>query len=210
MFNRIGRAAAVAALTLTAALAFTGCAGSATPVAAPASAAPAVTPTPTPTPMPRPNGTAAHPYPFGTLVVSTDGSAWDVTINHATSNDTATVLAANQYNSVKKGSVYVGGTMTAVLNHNLTSDEIGQDTNVSGSIEPVYVGGDGKIYTLASGDIAVLKNGWSDAPNVIARPGVKSSGSFAIEVPKSAVRGGQFAVRNDVHDAFVYFGPVQG
>lgn len=134
-----------------------------------------------------------------------------MTITEPVANGTAQVIADNPYNEVKEGWQYVLGRMTSVLNENLRSSEAGTPVSVS-TVMPIFIGSDGKIYDIWNDDnsAVVLKEDWIGQEEIIAQVGVKSTGRFAIQVPRTAVPGGRFAARNEVSRDIVYFGaPVQ-
>jgi hypothetical protein len=163
--------------------------------------------TPTPTPTPTPDGTAAHPYPQGTVTVTDPGSSWDVTLTDLNSNATDQVKAQDSYATLAAGDQYVMGTITATVNKDAQASNLGQTTTVSGSLTPVFVGGDGKIYSGSTDPAsdATITNDWINVPSIVYQVGVKSSGAFAIPVPTSAVAGGHFGIENSVSNHIVYF-----
>jgi len=163
--------------------------------------------TPTPTPTPTADGTAAHPYPQGTLTVTDQGSSWDVTLTDLNANATEQVKAQDTYATLAAGDQYVMGTITATVNKDAQASNLGQTITVSGSLSPVYVGGDGKIYSGSTDPAsdATISNDWINAPSIVYQVGVKSSGAFAIPVPTSASTGGYFGVENMTSNHIVYF-----
>jgi hypothetical protein len=162
---------------------------------------------PTPSKTQAAAGTVANPLPQGTAGVTDHGSQWDVTLTELNTDGTAAVLAQNQFNTIAAGSQYVTGKITATINKNLTAANTGQQVSASGSVEPVYVGNDGKIYQSFSdsNSLAAVDGDWNQVPQVVANVGVSSTGSFAIPVPSSAVAGGHFGISNIISSAIVYF-----
>lgn len=154
-----------------------------------------------------PNGTAARPYEFGALEAS-PGSTWDATITDTVVDGTDIVISENMYNETRDGWQYVVGTMSAVMNNNVSAATEGQMVWASSEIMPVFVGADGKVYDIWNDgkSAVVLSNDWIGQPSVIARAGVETSGRFAIQVPSDAVPGGQFGILNQFANKIIYFG----
>lgn len=163
--------------------------------------------TPTPTPTPTPDGTAAHPYPQGTITLTDSGSSWDVTLTDLNTNATDQVKAQDNYATIAAGDQYVAGTITATVNKNAQASNLGSTTSPSQSVMPVFVGGDGKIYsgTTDPSSDATLANDWINAPSIVYQVGVKSSGAFSIPVPTQAITGGHFGIENETSNHIVYF-----
>lgn len=194
---------------LAAGLLLTGC----TPAPADQGAATSPTPAPsqtetvTPTPTPTPDGSAAHPFEFGVYALSDDGSMWAVTITEVVTDGTSVVRAENQFNEVRDGWQYVLGVMSSVVTEDLLPENQGLPVTPT-SVMPILVGADGKVYTIWNDDSSavVLNGAWVSQPDIIANVGVESTGRFAIQVPTSAVAGGQLGTRNEVSGTIVYFG----
>ena len=161
---------------------------------------------------PEPDGSASHPYAFGTLAPSSWKSRWDVTVTETVvTGGSELVLADYPYNEVKDGWDYVLGRMSSVVNDNLPSADAGEPVSPT-SVMPVFIGSDGRIYDIwnDNNSAVVLENDWVGQSDIIAKTGIESTGRFAIQVPSTAIPGGQFATRNEVDGAVVYFGePVQ-
>jgi hypothetical protein len=201
--------AGLGAAAIIPALALTGCSGTSHEAAGTGSpsAKPSATASATPAAKAPVAGTVANPLPQGTAGVTDKGSQWDVTLTTLNTDGTQAVLAQNQFNSIAAGSQFVTGTLTATINKNLLASNTGKTVSASGSVEPVFVGGDGKIYQTFTdtSSMAAVDNDWDSVPSVIANVGVSSSGNFAIAVPSTAVAGGHFGVSNEVSDGIVYF-----
>ncbi|KRC61461.1 hypothetical protein ASE14_11385 [Agromyces sp. Root81] len=120
------------------------------------------------------------------------------------------MIAENSYNPVKDGWQYVMGRMNTEMNENITDADEGR-AGMPTSVQPVFVGSDGQIYDIWNDDNspAVLTEDWIGTPTVAMKPGVKSTGRFAIQVPTVALAGGQFAVQNEVSGDIIYFGEPQ-
>lgn len=172
-------------------------------------AEPTLTETHSPTPTVDERGTKDSPHELGAFGASDDGSMWDVTIRDTMIDGTADVVASNPYNEPTEGWQYVTGTISSVVREDASADSLGQSLTPM-SVMPVFVGGDGKIYDIwrADNSAPVLDGDWLDQPDIVATPGIESTGIFAIEVPTEAVPGGQFAVQNQQSGNLVYFGPV--
>lgn len=157
------------------------------------------------------DGTEARPFEFGVFATSSAKSRWDVTLTEVVVSDgSAQVLAENPYNEVKDGWEYVLGRMTSVVNEKLPTSDTGAPVSPT-SVMPVFIGSDGKVYDIWNDNSAVvLEEDWVGQPEIIARPGIESTGRFAIQVPISAISGGRFATRNEVNQTILYFGaPVE-
>ena len=163
--------------------------------------------TPTPTPQP---GTKAEPMPLGETAPAGSGSQWDVTITDTSADATAELVDENPHNEPDEGWQYVAGTITATVNDSMKPEHDGVPAGPGVSVEPVFVGGDGVIYTIWRRDNSapVLTDAWSASTEIINAVGVTVTGRFAIEIPASAAAGGQFAVRNIISGELVYFGPA--
>lgn len=161
--------------------------------------------TPTPTPQP---GTKAEPHALGDLGQTNADSAWNVTIRDTSTDATAEVVGENPYNEPADGHQFVAGTIAVEINENLKPERDGQPLSPL-AVMPVFVGSDGKIYTVWRRDnsAVVLTDAWTSHPDLIGGVGVTAEGRFAIEVPTDAVQGGQFAVQNQVSGDILYFGP---
>lgn len=198
----------VAALAATIGLSQTGCTAEHPVQHRVASTATATsTPTPTPEKEAGPDGTAAHPYPFGTLTVTDVGSQWDVTLTNVNMDAVAMVAAQDPYSQLNPADKYVYGTITATVNKNLTAANTGKSVTPGFSLTPVYVGGDGKIYdesTEPTADASVTGQ-WLSAPAIVNNVGVSSTGNFAIPVPASAIAGGHIGIQNSTSSKIVYF-----
>lgn len=159
-----------------------------------------------------PNGSASHPFDFGEYSRSSANSQWNVTLTDpVVDGGSALVIAENPYNEVKEGRDYVLGRINSVVNESLTSSDTGEPVSPT-SVMPVFVGSDGRIYEIWNSDnsAVVLDESWTSQPDIISKPGIESSGRFAIQVPSAAIPGGQFATRNQVEGTIVYFGePVK-
>ncbi|MBM7832537.1 hypothetical protein JOE59_003242 [Agromyces cerinus] len=197
-------------MPLVLALALTGCQAGPEPQAQ----TPAVTAEPTPTPEivedRAPDGTASRPYAFGTYARTTPASYWDATITEPQADATEAVIAENADNQVEDGWQYVAGRMTTEMNENITDADEGRP-GMPTSVQPVFVGSDGQIYDIWNDDdsTVVLTEDWIGTPTVAMKPGVTSTGRFAIQVPTVAVAGGRFAVQNEVSGDLIYFGELQ-
>ncbi|UON92320.1 hypothetical protein MUK71_01285 [Arthrobacter zhangbolii] len=163
----------------------------------------------TPASAPKQDGTASRPFDFGTLATSSPKSRWDVTVTEAvTAGGAELVLAENLYNEVQDGWDYVLGRMTSVVNENLPSADAGEPVSPTASVMPVFIGGDGRIYDIWNDDnsAVVMEEDWIGQPEIIAKTGIETTGRFAIQVPRAAIPGGQFATRNEVNGTILYFG----
>lgn len=158
------------------------------------------------------DGTASQPFEFGTLATSSAKSRWDVTVTETVTGGAALILAENPYNEVKDGWDYVLGRMTSVVNENLPSADAGEPVSPTASVMPIFIGSDGRIYEIWNDDnsAVILEEDWIGQPDIIAKPGIESTGRFAIQVPSAAIPGGQFATHNQVDGTVLYFGePVK-
>ena len=161
------------------------------------------------TSAPKQDGTASRPFAFGTLATSSAKSRWDVTVTETvTTGGAALVLAENPYNEVKDGWDYVLGRMTSVVNENLPGEDAGDPVSPTASVMPVFIGSDGRIYDIWNDDnsAVVMEEDWIGQPEIIAKTGIETTGRFAIQVPRAAISGGQFATRNQVKGTVLYFG----
>lgn len=160
-----------------------------------------------------PDGTASRPFELGVFAPSSDGSRWDVTLTETVvSGGSVQILAENPNNEVRDGWDYVLGRMTSVVNENLPDSDTGEPVSPSGSVMPVFIGSDGRVYDIWNDDnsAVVLEEDWIGQSDIIARTGIETTGRFAIQVPNSAIAGGQFATRNQVEGNVVYFGDPVG
>lgn len=199
---------AISSLALAVGLALAGCTAAPQPLA---TLEPVASETPT-SESTEPNGTVLAPYDFGVLApADPTGSQWDVTITEPLLDGTAQAMSENQFNAAPAvGTQFVMGRLTAIVNENLTSENAGIPIPPQGSLQPVFIGSDGKIYDLGTGSsFASIGESWNSIPEIINNPGVESSGRFAIEVPTSAATGGHFGIRNSVSGHINYFGGPQ-
>jgi len=157
-----------------------------------------------------PDGTASKPYAFGTYARTNPNSYWDATITEPQVDATEALITENADNSVEDGWQYVMGRISTEMNENVTDADEGRP-GMPTSVQPVFVGSDGQIYDIWNDDdsAAVLADDWMGTPTVAMKPGAKSTGRFAIQVPTTAVTGGRFAVRNEVSGDIIYFGVPQ-
>lgn len=162
--------------------------------------------TPTPTAPPKPDGTLDHPYPEGTTTVTDTGSQWDVTLTKTSTDATKMVKDIDQYAKTPKGDQFVMGTITATVNNDMSSANAGASAAPYNSVMPVFVGGDGKIYSSSTSDyVPMFSDAWTNQPDIIDKVGVKSTGVFAFPVPTSAISGGTFGIQNTTSSHIVYF-----
>ena len=170
----------------------------------------AASPTPTPTESTEPDGTSARPYDFGVLAPSDAGSMWDVTLSEPSIDASALVAQSNEFNQpAGAGNQYVTVRISAITNEDIPADSLDQPVSPGFSIGAAFVGNDGHIYETTT-TYPFIEGDWISTPDILARPGVEVSGLYLIEVPATAMSGGQFATRNLISGGLLYFGEPLG
>ena len=198
------------AIILIAVLLLAGCAdgGNAAPTSLPTHI-PSTTPTPTPTPKAaKPDGSRSQPYPFGTIIHTSDDSMWDFTIHSPQADANSWVAQADEYNDAPSGGNTWVGANIAVTVRDIAELAVNEAIAPSLSLSPVFVGSSGTVYDFWTEGSPALFGGksWNPQPDVFVSVGMNWDQPFALQTPANEVVGGYFAVQHSVSGKTIFFG----